>query len=107
MSRVQNDVFKMTQAVLTLAPENMRRGLFKSHSTLVCENAHSLETVLSQSVVMVTQHHLCVSFSGSEEGVVLPSVPWRLPAPGGVRLHGRHAPLSVRLHHHLHSAPQV
>lgn len=91
----------------------MRRGLFKSHGTLVYAVFVQMLThdkqVLSQSVAMVTQHHLCVCVcvSGSEEGVVLPSVPWRLPAPGGVRLHGRHAPLSVRLHHHLHSAPQV
>lgn len=45
--------------------------------------------------------------SGSEEGAVFPPVPWGVPAPGGVCLHGGHVTLPLRLHHHLHSAPQV
>lgn len=44
---------------------------------------------------------------GSEEGAAFPPIPWGVFAPGGVCLHGGHVALPLRLHHHLHSAPQV
>lgn len=53
---------------------------------------------------------LCLSFfsaSGSEEGAVFPPIPWGVFAPGRVCLHGGHVALPLRLHHHVHSAPQV
>lgn len=53
---------------------------------------------------------LTVSFcflAGSEEGAVIPSIPWGLPAPGRVCLHCCYAALPFCFHHHLHSAPQV
>lgn len=45
--------------------------------------------------------------SGSEEGAVVPPLPRGVSAPGRVRLHGCHAALPLRLHHHLHRASQV
>lgn len=53
------------------------------------------------------QFFLSVSASGSEEGAVFPPIPWGVFAPGRVCLHGSHVALPLRLHHHLHSAPQV
>ena len=50
---------------------------------------------------------LPVSTTGSEEGAVFPPVPWGVFAPGRVCLHGGHVALPLRLHHHVHSAPQV
>lgn len=44
---------------------------------------------------------------GSEEGAVFPPIPWGVFAPGRVCLHGGHVALPLRLHHHVHSAPQV
>lgn len=44
---------------------------------------------------------------GSEEGAVFPPIPWGVFAPGRVCLHGGHVALPLRLHHHLHCAPQV
>lgn len=50
---------------------------------------------------------LFFSASGSEEGAVFPPIPWGVFAPGRVCLHGGHVAMPLRLHHHIHSAPQV
>ncbi len=45
--------------------------------------------------------------AGFEASAVLPTIPRRLPASSGVRLHSSHATLSAHLHHDLYRPPQV
>lgn len=56
-----------------------------------------------------TDSFSCLFFcaSGFEEGAFFPPLPWGVFAPGRVCLHGGHVALPLRLHHHVHSAPQV
>lgn len=56
---------------------------------------------------LLSHPHFVLLSSGSEEGAVFPPVPWGVSAPGRVCLYGGHVALPLRLHHHLHSAPQV